>query len=69
MPAPCNSILTPYIMPDLDGAQLERKIRLLTLATLGFQNMGRDVPYSTVATALQVDPSEVESWVIDGTFY
>ena len=55
--------------PDLDGAQLERKIRLLTLATLGFQNMGRDVPYSTVATALQVDPSEVESWVIDGTFY
>ena len=56
-------------MPDLDGAQLERKIRLLTLATLGFQNMGRDVPYSTVATALQVDPSEVESWVIDGTFY
>ncbi|KAH9899504.1 PCI-domain-containing protein [Cubamyces lactineus] len=55
-------VLSKY---DLDSAQLERKIRLLTLATLGFQNMGRDVPYSAVATALQVDPSEVESWVID----
>ncbi|KAI0677204.1 PCI-domain-containing protein [Trametes maxima] len=50
---------------ELDGAQLERKIRLLTLATLGFQNTGRDVPYSTIATALQVEPSQVESWVID----
>ncbi|KAH9854993.1 PCI-domain-containing protein [Lenzites betulinus] len=50
---------------DLDAAQLERKIRLLTLATLGFQNMGRDVPYSVIATALQVEPSQVESWVID----
>ncbi|KAL7282660.1 hypothetical protein ACG7TL_004133 [Trametes sanguinea] len=50
---------------ELDSAQLERKIRLLTLATLGFQNMGRDVPYSVIASALQVDPSQVESWVID----
>ncbi|KAI0832776.1 PCI-domain-containing protein [Trametes gibbosa] len=50
---------------NLDAAQLERKIRLLTLATLGFQNMGRDVPYSVIATALQVEPSQVESWVID----
>ncbi|KAH9927090.1 PCI-domain-containing protein [Epithele typhae] len=54
--------LTKY---QLDGAQLERKIRLLTLATLGFQNMGRDVPYATIASALQVDPAQVESWVID----
>ncbi|OJT15468.1 Eukaryotic translation initiation factor 3 subunit M [Trametes pubescens] len=50
---------------ELDSAQLERKIRLLTLATLGFQNMGRDVPYSVIASALQVEPSQVESWVID----
>ena len=53
---------------ELDSAQLERKIRLLTLATLGFQNMGRDVPYSTIASALQVEPTQVESWVIDGAF-
>ncbi|KAI9064881.1 PCI-domain-containing protein [Trametes sanguinea] len=55
-------VLSKY---ELDSAQLERKIRLLTLATLGFQNMGRDVPYSVIASALQVDPSQVESWVID----
>ena len=54
------------VSPELDNAQLERKIRLLTLATLGFQNMGRDVSYSTIASALQVEPSQVESWVIDG---
>lgn len=54
-------------MPDLDKAQLERKIRLVTLATLGFQNIGHELPYVTIASALQVDPSEVERWVIDGT--
>ncbi|KAF9782189.1 hypothetical protein BJ322DRAFT_1111072 [Thelephora terrestris] len=49
----------------LDKAQLERKIRLLTLASLGFQNIGKDVPYATLASALQVDQSEIERWVID----
>ncbi|KAI0650392.1 PCI-domain-containing protein [Trametes meyenii] len=57
-----SAVLTKY---ELDGAQLERKIRLLTLATLGFQNTGRDVPYSAIATALQVELAQVESWVID----
>ena len=51
----------------LDVTQLERKIRLLALADLGFQNIGQDLPYSRVATTLQVSPSEVERWVIDGT--
>ncbi|KAI0080812.1 PCI-domain-containing protein [Panus rudis PR-1116 ss-1] len=51
---------------NLDQAQLERKIRLLSLATLGFQNIGRDLPYSAVASALQVEESQVERWVIDG---
>ncbi|KAH9971432.1 PCI-domain-containing protein [Lactifluus volemus] len=49
----------------LDVTQLERKIRLLALADLGFQNIGQDLPYSRVATTLQVSPSEVERWVID----
>ncbi len=53
---------------DLDNAQLERKIRLLTLATLGFQNLGRDIPYKVVASIIQVQESEVERWVIDGKF-
>ena len=52
---------------DLDKSQLERKIRLLTLATLAFQNVGRDVPYSVLSKALQVEQSDVERWVIDGT--
>ncbi|KAI0722590.1 PCI-domain-containing protein [Earliella scabrosa] len=50
---------------ELDNALLERKIRLLTLATLAFQNIGRDVPYSIIAAALQVELTQVESWVID----
>ncbi|KAK0190630.1 hypothetical protein F5146DRAFT_1102954 [Armillaria mellea] len=45
--------------------QLERKIRLLTLASLGFQKVGQNVPYSKIAETLQVDVSEVEKWVID----
>jgi hypothetical protein len=51
---------------DLNAAQLERKIRLLSLADLGFQNIGQDLPYAHVAAVLQVAPSEVERWVIDG---
>jgi translation initiation factor 3 subunit M len=53
---------------DLDKTQLERKIRLLTLASLGFKNIGQDLPYATIASALQVDPSEVEKWAIDGRY-
>ena len=39
---------------------------MLTLASLGFQNIGKDVPYATLASALQIDQSEVERWVIEG---
>jgi translation initiation factor 3 subunit M len=50
----------------LDTTQLECKIRLLALADLGFQNIGQDLPYTQVAATLQVAPTEVERWVIDG---
>ena len=50
----------------MDTTQLECKIRLLALADLGFQNIGQDLPYAQVAAALQVAPTEVERWVIDG---
>ncbi|KAH9053287.1 PCI-domain-containing protein [Lactarius vividus] len=50
---------------SLDSAQLERKIRLLALADLGFQNIGQDLPYAQVAAALQVPVTQVERWVID----
>ncbi|KAG5639667.1 hypothetical protein H0H81_005850 [Sphagnurus paluster] len=49
----------------LDRTQLQRKIRLLTLASLAFHYVGRDLPYSKVAEALQVDVAEVEKWAID----
>ncbi|KAJ3537721.1 hypothetical protein NM688_g6635 [Phlebia brevispora] len=51
---------------NLDKAQLERKIRLLSLTTLAFQNIGRDLTYSVIADLLQVEVSQVERWVIDG---
>ncbi|KAF7792843.1 hypothetical protein EIP86_003944 [Pleurotus ostreatoroseus] len=50
---------------NLDKAQLERKIRLLSLTTLAFQNVGRDLTYAVIADLLQVEPSQVERWVID----
>ena len=51
---------------DLDQAQLERKIRLLALTTLAFQNIGHELPYATIASTVQIEPSQVERWVIDG---
>jgi translation initiation factor 3 subunit M len=55
---------------EITSSELERKIRLLTLASLAFKHIGQNLSYSKVAEALQVDPSEVEKWVIDGTkFY
>lgn len=52
--------------PDLSDTELDHKMRLLTLATLGFKNIGQNLPYAKIAEALQVDVSEVEKWVIDG---
>ncbi|KIK40666.1 hypothetical protein CY34DRAFT_806962 [Suillus luteus UH-Slu-Lm8-n1] len=50
---------------ELDRAQLERKIRLLSFASLGFAHVGHDLPYSEVASTLQIDLSQVEKWAID----
>ncbi|KAJ3516149.1 hypothetical protein NLJ89_g1305 [Agrocybe chaxingu] len=52
---------------QITPSELERKIRLLTLASLAFKHVGQSLPYSRIAEALQVDSSEVEKWVIDGT--
>ncbi|KAF9464796.1 hypothetical protein BDZ94DRAFT_1307517 [Collybia nuda] len=49
----------------LDRTQVERKIRLLTLASLAFTHVGYDLPYSKIAEALQVDSANVEKWAID----
>lgn len=50
---------------NLNGTQLERKIRLLTLASLAFTHIGKEVLYSQLATALQVESNQVERWFID----
>jgi len=50
---------------QIASSELERKIRLLTLASLAFKHIGQSLSYAKVAEALQVDPSEVEKWVID----
>jgi translation initiation factor 3 subunit M len=50
----------------LDQAELERKIRLLTLASLTSPQVGKAVPYAQIAGALQVPEQDVEKWVIQG---
>ncbi|PFH51347.1 hypothetical protein AMATHDRAFT_59429 [Amanita thiersii Skay4041] len=50
---------------NLDKTQLEHKIRLLTLASLGFDHIGQDLSYSKIVESLQIDISDVEKWVID----
>jgi len=62
-------LLASYVIlneVEIASSELERKIRLLTLASLAFKHIGQSLSYSKVAEALQVDPSEVEKWVIDG---
>ncbi|KAG8741352.1 hypothetical protein FRC10_002969 [Ceratobasidium sp. 414] len=49
----------------MDKDNLLRKIRLLTLASIASAKIGRDVSYAEVASALQVQDSEVETWAID----
>lgn len=57
---------------EIDQAQVERKVRLLELASVcsksldsGDSAQGSEVPYSTIAEAIQVQANQVESWVID----
>ena len=50
----------------LDQAELERKIRLLTLASLTSPQVGKAVPYAQIASALQVPEQDIEKWVIQG---
>ena len=50
----------------LDEDALDRKMRLLTLASLAAQaSQTRTLPYSTIAKALNVPSEDVEMWVID----
>jgi translation initiation factor 3 subunit M len=51
---------------SLDSAALNRKMRLLTLASLAASTgQTRSLPYANIAKALQVPEEDVEMWVID----
>jgi translation initiation factor 3 subunit M len=41
------------------------KMRLLSLASLGSENLSRELTYNDIATNLQIPEEEVEMWVID----
>lgn len=42
-----------------------RKIRLLSLASLGSENLARELTYGEISKALAIQEDEVEMWVID----
>lgn len=52
-------------LAELDGAALEKKVRLLTLVGLCASQEQTAVSYAEIAKALEVDEAEVEVWVID----
>ncbi|TGJ87968.1 hypothetical protein E0Z10_g742 [Xylaria hypoxylon] len=49
----------------LDLEKLQRKMRLLTFASLAARTQTREIPYDEIAEALQISPEEVELWIID----
>ncbi|CAO3570328.1 unnamed protein product [Mortierella alpina] len=49
----------------LDEEDTLRKIRLLSLASLGSENLTRELSYQEIAKALEIEETVVELWVID----
>jgi len=49
----------------LDHEKLQRKMRLLTFASLAASTPNREIPYANIAKALQVPVEDVEMWTID----
>ncbi|KAI1208713.1 PCI-domain-containing protein [Annulohypoxylon truncatum] len=49
----------------LDGDKLQRKIRLLTFASLAASTPNHEIPYANIEKALQIPSEEVEMWTID----
>jgi translation initiation factor 3 subunit M len=59
--SPPDSPLTDI---DIDESKAERKIRLLTLATLS-NTPSRTLSYSKIASSLEIPSEDVEVWLID----
>ncbi|KAL2023195.1 hypothetical protein VTK56DRAFT_3318 [Thermocarpiscus australiensis] len=49
----------------LDHEKLQRKMRLLTFASLAASTPNREIPYDNIARALQIPLEDVEMWTID----
>jgi translation initiation factor 3 subunit M len=49
----------------LDHDRLQRKMRLLTYASLAATSPNREIPYANVARALAIPAEDVEMWTID----
>ncbi|KAK3943628.1 hypothetical protein QBC46DRAFT_351209 [Diplogelasinospora grovesii] len=49
----------------LDNEKLQRKMRLLTFASLAASTPNREIPYANIARALQIPSEEIEMWTID----
>lgn len=49
----------------LDHEKLQRKMRLLTFASLAASTPSREIEYAKIAKALQIPTEEIEMWAID----
>lgn len=49
----------------LDAAELEKKVKLLTLCSLAAQASNGTISYQAISTALKIPVEEVELWVIE----
>ncbi|KAL2271307.1 hypothetical protein VTJ83DRAFT_678 [Remersonia thermophila] len=50
---------------NLDHEKLQRKMRLLTFASLAASTPNREIPYANIAKALQIPAEDIEMWTID----
>lgn len=55
----------PDLLKRLNNDDNIRKIRLLSLASLGCEHMARELSYEEIAKSLEIPEDEVEMWVID----
>lgn len=52
-------------LEGIDHEKLQRKIRLLTMASIAARDSTREIKYSKIAKSLVIQPEDVEMWVID----
>ncbi|KAG0166742.1 hypothetical protein DFQ28_008639 [Apophysomyces sp. BC1034] len=53
------------LIKRLNGDNNVQKIRLLSLASLGSENLARELTYAEIAKSLEISEEDVEMWVID----